>query len=65
MTFWRRICEYLRAGLWTPTDNFQDRVVYRVRAGARTIVVHERLRLHFGRWGRWRWRRVRRWVVVE
>ncbi len=57
-----RLLEYLRCFFWTPTDQTRYVTVFSLSTSSGMIQVRERQRLHFGRWGRFKWRRELRFV---
>lgn len=59
----RRCLEYLRAFFWIPSEETRYQTVYSVRASGKVFYIRERQRLHFGRWGRWKWKSETRFIV--
>lgn len=59
---WR---ELFRAWRWVPTNKLRERTVWSFHAQGLQLTLVERERLHFGRWGLWRWRYEEAWWDVR
>lgn len=55
--------EYLKAFFWIPTIQTRTVKVYEITRKGKVLQVMERQRLMFGRWGRFRWKKLLRFVT--